>query len=89
MVMTIKNLKIQLIKNLRHLLAVVLLLSGYSTYAAEISFTASVNRNPIGTNEQFSITFTINTQASNFQAPSFKDFNILSGSESEYEHAVY
>lgn len=79
MVMAIKNLKIQLIKNLRHLLAVVLLLSGYSTFAAEISFTASVNRNPIGTNEQFSITFTINAQASNFQAPSFKDFNILSG----------
>ena len=77
--MAIKNLKIQLIKNLRHLLAVVLLLSGYSTFAAEISFTASVNRNPIGTNEQFSITFTINAQASNFQAPSFKDFNILSG----------
>lgn len=65
--MTIKNLKIQLIKNLRHLLAVVLLLSGYSTYAAEISFTASVNRNPIGTNEQFSITFTINTRQAIFR----------------------
>lgn len=77
--MTIKNLQIQLIRNLRHLMAVVLLLAGFTANAAEISFTASVNRNPIGTNEQFSITFTINAQASNFQAPSFRDFNILSG----------
>lgn len=79
MVMTIKNLQIQLIRNLRHLIAVVFLLAGFTANAAEISFTASVNRNPIGTNEQFSITFTINAQASNFQAPSFRDFNILSG----------
>lgn len=79
MVMTIKNLQIQLIRNLHHLMAVVLLLAGFTANAAEISFTASVNRNPIGTNEQFSITFTINAQASNFQAPSFRDFNILSG----------
>lgn len=77
--MTIKNLQIQLIRNLHHLMAVVLLLAGFTANAAEISFTASVNRNPIGTNEQFSITFTINAQASNFQAPSFRDFNILSG----------
>lgn len=77
--MTIKNLQIQLIRNLRHLIAVVFLLAGFTANAAEISFTASVNRNPIGTNEQFSITFTINAQASNFQAPSFRDFNILSG----------
>lgn len=77
--MTIKNLQIQLIRNLRHLMAAVLLLAGFTATAAEISFTASVNRNPIGTNEQFSITFTINAQASNFQAPSFRDFNILSG----------
>lgn len=77
--MTIKILKIQLVKNLHHLMAAVLLLAGFTATAAEISFTATVNRNPIGTNEQFSITFTINAQASNFQAPSFRDFNVLSG----------
>jgi len=48
-------------------------------FAAEITFIASVNKNPISTNEQFSITFTLNTQGSNFQAPTFRDFNVLSG----------
>ena len=48
-------------------------------FAAEITFIASVNKNPVSTNEQFSITFTLNTQGSNFQAPTFRDFNVLSG----------
>lgn len=48
-------------------------------FAAEITFIASVNKNPVGTNEQFSITYTLNTQGSNFQAPTFRDFNVLSG----------
>ncbi|MBS1764412.1 MAG: protein BatD [Bacteroidetes bacterium] len=77
--MIIKNLISRLRKSGQIVLTFALLFLGLSTQAAEISFTATVNRNPIGTNEQFSITFTINAQASNFQAPSFKDFNILSG----------
>lgn len=79
MVMKIRNLKIQFKTKIRQVLTMMLLLFGFSASAAEISFTATVNRNPIGTNEQFSITFTINAQASNFQAPSFRDFNVLSG----------
>ncbi|HOZ82584.1 MAG TPA: BatD family protein [Bacteroidia bacterium] len=59
----------------------VLLLLFFTTniFAAEITFIASVNKNPVGTNEQFSITYTLNTQGSNFQAPTFRDFNVLSG----------
>lgn len=56
-----------------------LLLTTSNIFAAEITFIASINKNPVGTNEQFSITYTLNTQGSNFQAPTFRDFNVLSG----------
>ncbi len=56
-----------------------LVLTASNIFAAEITFIASVNKNPVGTNEQFSITYTLNTQGSNFQAPTFRDFNVLSG----------
>ncbi len=52
---------------------------GLGANAGEIKFTASTNRNPVGTGEQFIITYSINTNASNFEAPPFKDFNVLSG----------
>lgn len=56
-----------------------LLLTSSNIFAAEITFIASINKNPVGTNEQFSITYTLNTQGSNFQAPALRDFNVLSG----------
>ncbi len=48
-------------------------------FAQEIKLTATANRNPVGVNEQFTVSYSINTNVSNFQAPSFKDFNVLSG----------
>jgi BatD DUF11 like domain len=47
--------------------------------AQDQKFTAAVNKNPVGLNDQFEIIFTVNTSASNFTAPSFKDFNVLAG----------
>ncbi len=49
------------------------------SHAEEIKVTATTNRNPVGVNEQFIVSYNVNTNVSGFQAPSFKDFNILSG----------
>ena len=46
---------------------------------AQTSFTASVNKNKVGVNEQFSLTFTVNDSGDKFQAPVFSDFTVLSG----------
>ena len=46
---------------------------------AQTVFTASVNKNKIGVNEQFSLTFTVNDSGDKFQAPVFSDFTVLSG----------
>ena len=46
---------------------------------AQISFTASVNKNKVGVNEQFSLTFTVNGSGDKFQAPLFSDFTVLTG----------
>jgi hypothetical protein len=47
--------------------------------ADEIKLTATVNKNPVGTNEQFTLTYTLNTNGGNFTPPVLKDFNVLSG----------
>ena len=41
--------------------------------------TASVNRNPVGLNEQFQLSFELNGNGSNFRAPALTDFMVLSG----------
>ena len=46
---------------------------------AQTVFTASVNKNKVGVNEQFSLTFTVNDSGDKFQAPIFSDFTVLSG----------
>lgn len=46
---------------------------------AQTVFTASVNKNKVGVNEQFSLTFTVNDSGEKFQAPIFSDFTVLSG----------
>lgn len=53
--------------------------STFVTFAQDAQFTASVSKNPVGVSEQFELVYTINTNASNFTAPSFKDFNVLAG----------
>jgi hypothetical protein len=43
------------------------------------SFSASVNRNPVGLNDQFQLSFTLTGGGNNFKAPSLNDFMVLSG----------
>ncbi len=50
-----------------------------SAIAEDISFTAKVNRNKISTGETVQITYTINSNANNFKAPSFNGFKIIGG----------
>jgi len=51
-----------------------------STYAQTPELVASVNKNKLGLNQRVKIQFTINKQgADNFQAPNFKNFQIVSG----------
>ena len=46
---------------------------------AQTSFTATVNKNKIGVNEQFSLTFTINANGDRFVPPNLSNFSILAG----------
>ncbi len=41
--------------------------------------TASVNKNPVGINDRFQLSFELNDKGNNFRAPSLNDFNVLSG----------
>lgn len=43
------------------------------------SLTASVSKNPVSQGEQFQLTFTLNANGNNFQAPPLTDFNVFSG----------
>ena len=43
------------------------------------SLIAAVTKNPVGNGEQFQLTFTLNANGSDFQAPKLTDFNVLSG----------
>ena len=55
-------------------------LMSLSTYAQTPELVASVNKNKLGLNQRVKIQFTINKQgADNFQAPNFKNFQIVSG----------
>lgn len=48
------------------------------TYADDVRFYISAP-NSVGSGQQFAVTFTVNAAASNFRAPSFKGFSVLSG----------
>jgi hypothetical protein len=43
------------------------------------NFSASVNRNPVGSNEQFQLSYTLSGSGTNFRPPSLSDFMVLSG----------
>ena len=62
----------------KNLLFLVLILKSF-VIDAQTVFTASVNKNKVGVNEQFSLTFTVNDSGEKFQAPIFSDFTVLSG----------
>jgi len=57
---------------------VVIVLVGFSA-AAQVSFTSRVNKNHVGKNEEFTLTFTVNAMGRNFQAPDLSDFYVLRG----------
>jgi len=60
---------------------IILLLTNISfTFADDIKFSASASSTTVGTGQQFSVTFSINSSGgSNFKAPTFKGFSVLSG----------
>lgn len=62
----------------RNLFFLVLILKSFVIHA-QTSFTASVNKNKVGVNEQFSLTYTVNDSGDRFEAPIFSDFTVLSG----------
>ena len=62
----------------KNLLFLVFILMSFVINAQTV-FTASVNKNKVGVNEQFSLTFTVNDSGEKFQAPIFSDFTVLSG----------
>ena len=64
-------------KNEKEFTFLVLVLTSFVIHA-QTSFTASVNKNKVGVNEQFSLTFTVNDSGDKFQAPVFSDFTVLS-----------
>lgn len=47
--------------------------------AAQPQFIAKADRYTVGKHEDFTVTFTINEQASGFEAPAFKNFTVLQG----------
>lgn len=42
-------------------------------------FTASVSKNPVTVGERFQVTFSVNVDGSNFKAPDFRGFSVMSG----------
>lgn len=46
---------------------------------AQVRFTARVNKNHVGKNEEFTLEFTVNAMARNFEAPDLSDFYVLRG----------
>jgi len=58
--------------------ALIFLLGG-KTLAQDISFSATASSTTVGAGEQFQITFSVNGNASKFQAPTFRDFDVLMG----------
>ena len=57
----------------------VLLFCGITASGQDISFTASVSKNPVAVGEQFEVVFSLNGNAESFDPPSFNGFQVLSG----------
>lgn len=70
-----KRMRIFVLKSLLS----VLLIAGFSVISKAQSLSASVSRNPVGLNEQFQLTFTLDGSGSSFRAPALNEFMILSG----------
>ncbi|RYE37841.1 MAG: protein BatD, partial [Sphingobacteriales bacterium] len=64
---------------IKHYILWVLVFWSTALLAQDISFTASVSKNPVAVGEQFEVTFTLNGNAESFDPPSFNGFQVLSG----------
>lgn len=65
--------------NLRMFFLLIFALTGMNMHAhSQVKFTASA-KNTVSVGERFNLSFTVNANASNFQAPGFTDFRVLSG----------
>lgn len=69
----------KVMQNFRYVLIVLAICFSTGAYAQGPSFTASLSQASVGVNEQFQITFSLNAEGKNFQAPSMKDFYVISG----------
>ncbi|MBX3043365.1 MAG: protein BatD [Candidatus Kapabacteria bacterium] len=59
-------------------LALILIFAGTFIAIAQ-DFDATVSKNPVTVGERFQVTFTLNIEGSNFKAPDFKGFTVMSG----------
>lgn len=56
-----------------------LVLLGGTLFAQDVSFSAAINKNPVGLNDHFSLTLTIRNGKGNIMAPDLSKFNLLYG----------
>src|SRR5689334_16838235 len=49
------------------------------TLAQDVTFTATASKTTVGAGEQFQISFSVNGNGTKFQAPTFRDFDLLMG----------
>ena len=64
---------------IKYSILLLLLLNTSLLFAADIRFTASVNKTEVGTTEQFEVTFSVNANGDHFTPPSFNGFLVVSG----------
>src|SRR5436305_14691187 len=58
--------------------ALVFLLGG-KTFAQDVTFSATASSTTVAAGEQFQVTFSVNASGGKFQAPTFRDFDVLMG----------
>lgn len=63
----------------KQLLTTLTFLCTIFSLAAQNTFTASTNKNKVGVNEQFSLSYTVNESGNNFSPPNLSNFIVLSG----------
>ena len=56
-----------------------MLVLGGTLFAQDVSFSAAVNKNPVGLNDHFSLTLTIKNGKGNIMAPDLSEFTLLYG----------
>lgn len=64
---------------IRLLLALIGFFAGFTLFGQDVSFSASVNKNPVGVNDNFSLTLTLNNADGDILAPDISDFILLYG----------